>query len=231
MDTIKALSNEVLDNLLDRMHTALDNSGQFERLKRERDRIRILSKEYSRVYVDISLQHTYSHKGTSARATGLRIKFESSLIFRQLKTYTIPKWSQSKETWLFSRSKLLVKAADAIESIGRWQKENDKEMQRRKVFARFITKELGYLTERGEIKLVHDYNKLGGSIRKIVRIELPSIHIDLYSADNGQTFRIESIKPMEGKYTDKYFDIEAIKETIAKLAEIFTSEEELVLTQ
>lgn len=226
MNASKMFSSEILDNLRDRIHAMLEDSGQFDRLKKERDCIYIHTYEDSRVYVRISFLQTYSDNWVLTQASGLRIRFESTPFFRQLRTYTVPKWSQSEETWLFSRSKVLAKAADAIESVYEWQKRTDKQNKERQVFARFIGKELGYLQERGVVKLAHRYDRRGKSIQRIVRIELPYIYIDLYSPDNGQTFRIESIKPMADRIVAQYFDIEAIKEIIAKLEEIFVPEED-----
>lgn len=226
MDTKKMFDKEALDNLLGRILKELEESRQFDRLEKERDAIYIRTED-PKVFVRIPLLQTYSDKGVYVRASGLRITFEHSLC-DQLKIYMVPKWSQLEEKWHFSRSKLLAKAAFAIELIQEWQDRRDKETQRRKVFARFIGDELGYLQERGEVKLVHDYDRRGRSIKKIVRIELPHIYIDLFSPDNGQTFRIERIKPMADKIVAQYFDIEEIKEIITKLEKIFVPEEALV---
>jgi len=230
MDIRKMLDNEILDDLLTRILKELEESRQFDGLAKRSDYIQVDTDD-PREYVRITLLSTYSSKSITSRASGLRIKFESSLFNRQLKTYMVPKWSQSEETWHFSRSKLLVKTAAAIESVNIWRGESDKETEQRKVFARFISDELGYLQERGEVKLVHDYDRRGKFIKKVVRIELPYIFIDLWSPDNGQTFRIESIRPMQDSIIAQYFDIETIKEIITKLEKIFVPEGELVLQQ
>lgn len=228
MNTRKMLDNEVLNDLLARILKELEESRQFDCLEERRDYIQI-DTEDSRVYVRIKLLPTYSSKNVTARASGLRIRFESSLFNRPLRTYIVPKWSQSEGAWHFSRSKLLAKATDAITIVSEEQKRTDEETERRKVFARFIADELGHLQERGEVKLVHEYDRGGQSIKKVVRIQLPYIFIDLWSPDNGETFRIESIRPMQDQWIAQYFDIEAIKKIITKLEEIFVPEEELVL--
>lgn len=230
MEAKKMFKDEVLGDLLDRIHTELDNSGQFDLLEQVRDFICIRTED-KRVYVRIELQRTYSNRGTSARANGLRIRFKSSLFNSQLRTYTVPKWDPNKEEWTFSRSKLLAKAAAAVESICTWQEKNDNETLQRQVFTSFIAKTFGHLTERGDVRLVHDYNSKGRSIRRIVRIELPKVHMDLYSPDRGQTFQIERIQPMDDKNTPTSFDVEAIKKIVTKLEELLIPEEELVLQQ
>lgn len=226
----KMFDNEILDDLLTRILKELEESRQFDSLARSSNYIQIDTND-SRVYVRITLLPTYSSKSITSRASNLRIRFESSLFQRQLKTYMVPTWSRTEEMWLFSRSKLLTKAAAAIESVSECQKTTDKEAERRKVFARFIGDELGYLQERGEVKLTHNYDRRGKFIKKIVQIKLPHVHIDLHSPDNGQTFKIERIQPVDDKYADLYFNIEAIKEIITRLEGLFVPEEELVLQQ
>ncbi len=139
----------------------------------------------------------------------------------------VPKWNQSEEMWQFSRSKLLTKTADAIEAVSGWQEKTDREQQQREVFAQLIGDEFDYLQERGEIKLVAASDNRGRSIKKIVRIELPNVHIDLYSPDNGSSFRLESIRPMENVNTNRYFSIDSVKKIITRLEDLFRSEEDL----
>ncbi len=222
----KMLDNKVIDNLLDRIRKELEDRRQFDSPAKEMSAICIRT-EKPEVYVRISLQRTYSSKGYSGSANGLRINFTNSLCDK-LKTYMVPKWDKQGEEWQFSRSKLLAKAAAAIAFVQKWQDNRDKETQQRKVFASNVAAAFGHLTEQGDVKLVHDYGKRGRVIRKIVRIELPYIHMDLYSPDNGESFQIKSIKPMESKWNTQSFDVKTIKEIITKLEEIFVPEEALV---
>lgn len=226
MKTKRMFDNEIRNNLLDRIHGELEKSGQFDYPAKEREAIYIRT-EKPEVYVRISLQRTYSSKGYSGYANGFRIKFTNSLCDK-LKTYMVPKWHQQEEEWRFSRSKLLAKAAEAIAFVQEWQDNRDKETQQRKVFERLVAKAFGHFTEQGNVKMVHDYGKRGRVIRKIIRIELPSIHIDLYSPDKGESFHIDSIKPMESKWTTQSFDVDTIKELITKLEEIFKPKKVLV---
>lgn len=225
MNTKRMFDNEMSNNLLDRIHEELEKSRQFDYPAKESEAIYIRT-EKPEVYVRISLQRTYSSKGYSGYANGFRIKFTNSLCAK-LKTYMVPKWHPQEEEWRFSRSKLLAKAAAAIAFIQEWQYNRDEETQQRKVFARLVAEAFGYLTKQGVVKMVHDFDKRGRIIRKI-RIELPSIHIDLYSPDKGESFHIESIKPMESKWTTQSFDVDTIKGIIIKLEEIFEPKKVLV---
>lgn len=212
--------NEVLEDLRARIHSILESSRQFDRLAKNNESIRIGIGD--RDYVRVRLQQTYA-TGTSndvfCRASGLRIRFESSMYTYPVKTFMVPRWEKALGEWTFSRTKLLQKATAAVGIVKRGVARSAAALRERKAFAQLVDKEFKEYAETGEVRADGH------------RWPFPEVTIDhqqlivTLTYTGNKTFRVRGICPSGYGHNAPCYSIPEIRELITELNEILTPRE------
>jgi len=221
MTSKSMFDKEVIEDLKSRMFEILQGSGQFKNVTREGDRIEIhLDKENEFVFVET--MSTYpTGSSVFSRASGLRIKFGSSLSWRhKIKSYMVPSFERGSNEWVFSRSKLLKKTSDAVSLVKQWVASDNKKQRGEEQFRELVERELASLGKASSLRPKY------GSDKRLA-IALPWSHVILSTWDEGGTFTFESIQPRKGEgVTTPKYSLEMVKEVLTKLEKVFAEEQD-----
>lgn len=210
--------NAIIEDLRARIHSVLDTSRQFDRLAKNGGSIHIGISD--RDYVEVNLLQTYS-TGTRnrvfGRASGLRIKFKSSVGSCPVNTFMVPRWEQGLGRWVFSRTKLLQKATATVSKVKQGVARAAEAQQERRAFVQLVDKEFKEYAETGDVTT----NEYGPWPE--VTIENQQLIVMLTYTGN-ETFRVRGICPSGYGHPSlsPCYSVPEIKELITKLNEVFT---------